>query len=150
MIEYLYTAKYVCPHLEIIMSQLGYCDHPDLVCSFNLSNCSLKPFGIAIALHTLGDKYDIPGLRNHSCAYLEGLFKRIIFDDWEQDVTVWKMAYEHSRHSDGLRKVVFNRIRAGLCGKGRSDLLNDPDFKVFLQQSPELGVPLLIEELKLP
>ena len=153
MIEYLYTTKYLSPDLNdsIMMSQRGRCDHKDDVkCSFNLNDCCLKPFGIAIAMHVLGDKYDIPGLRKHSCAHLDELSNCIHLWRWEQDITIWRMAYEHSRNSDDLRKLLLNRIHEALSGECRDSLLYETAFGLFLEQSPELGVPLLRLELEIP
>lgn len=146
MIEYLYTTKYSSPDVNnsIMMGQKGRCDHTDDVkCSFNLNDCCLKPFGIAIAMHVLGDKYDIPGLRRHSCAHLDELFNCIQLWRWELDIAIWKMAYEHSRNSDDLRKLVLNRVHEALSGVDRDNSLYETTFGLFLEQSPELFLPLL-------
>ena len=93
MIEYFYTTRYLDSDLDksIVMRQRKRCDHAaDIKCSFNLKDCCLKPFGIAIALHTLGDKYDIPGLRKHSCTYLHELFRRITLWAWRLYVAIWQ------------------------------------------------------------
>ena len=152
MIEYFYTAKYLDPDLnrKIFWARRGYCVHGAHVgCSFNLNDCCLKPFGTAIAMHTLGDKYDIPGLRKYSCAHLEELFRCIDLWHWGLDLAIWKMAYEHSRNSDDLRKLVLNRVHKALSGKLCDTLLGETAFGLFLEQSPELGVPLLRMELKI-
>ena len=153
MIEYFYTAKYLDPDLnsKIVMAREECCDHAaDVECSFNLNDCCLQPFGIAIAMHVLADKYMIPGLKKHSCAHLEGLFSRIELWRWELDVAVWKMAYEHSRNSDDLRKLVLNRVHEALSRVNRDSSLYETTFGLFLEQSPELFVPLLKMELKNP
>lgn len=146
----MYTATYLDPGLDksTIMTQQDRCDHSaDIKCSFNLNDCYLKRFGFAIAMHTLGDKYDIPGLRDYSCTYYEKLFGHIKQRHWPLHLAIWKMAYEHSRHSDDLRKALFNQVRLGLSSQLRDFLLKDPVFRIFLDQSPELGLPLLKVEL---
>ena len=77
MIEYLYTTDFTVEGLEKLKDKLCYdwvCIHEDYHHSFESGTCFLQPYAFIVDVYTLGDKYDIPGLRAKACAHLKERF----------------------------------------------------------------------------
>ena len=138
MIEYLYTSKYTDEYDGL--NESLPCKHPEDNCSCDNKRCYLRPYGIAISLYTMGDKYLIPGLMTCSSAYIQKMFSREWIDDWDYEIQVWTLAYAHSRKSDELRAVLLRRI----CHKiSSTDIVEFGGFLEFLEEVPELTCALL-------
>lgn len=91
-------------------------------------------------MYVIGDKYDIPGLKSYSCAYLGELFTRVNLPGWHYDIAIWSLAYEHSRESDELRQVLMEQVCEALL---HNYVIDIDSFIPFLAKSPELLLPLL-------
>lgn len=137
MVEYLYTTKYTDEYdgLEILP-----CKHPkDTNCSCEDKRCYLRPYGIAISLYAMGDKYVIPGLMTCSSAYIQKMFSETD-RTCNHDIEVWTLAYTHSRKSDELRAILLEKI----CDEiSNSHIEIFSDFLEFLEEVPELTCALL-------
>lgn len=112
-------------------------------------NCYLWIYGIHILMYSLGDKYDIPGLRKISRERFDESYAHIDTLDWEHDIKVFEMVYQYSRPTDDLRKSLIERLCKFLIVKGdRDGLQRQHRFGPFIDNSPELTGPLLQELLR--
>lgn len=67
MIDYLYNHKFTTTTIADISDRAGNtCSHGGNDHSCLDQTCYMWPCGFAIAMHAMGDKYDIPGLRIYS------------------------------------------------------------------------------------
>ena len=93
----------------------------------------------------MGDRYDIPGLRDYCCTTLQLLFDIGGISMSKHELKIWSMAYEHSRASDNLRKVLVVRIRQILFAERGGTSPNRQAIDSFIEKSPELACVLLKE-----
>ena len=113
MIEYLYTTDFTVEGLKEFKDKKFYdwgCVHKYNHHSFEIGTCFLQPYAFIVDVYTLGDKYDIPGLRAKACAHLKERFDSDQLDVWHDDIAIWEYTYQHSRKSDELREVLVNKI----------------------------------------
>lgn len=91
MIEYLYTTNFTVEDLEKIKDPcLHECNHEDYLHSFDNDTCFLAPYAFIVDVYTLGDKYDIPGLRAKACAHIKEIFALNSFEEWYHDIAIWE------------------------------------------------------------
>lgn len=112
--------------------------------SFLDVKCDLWPFGLSIAMHVLGDKYDIISLRQYACSNLESLLRKRHGVNWEEDMLVMEHAYLHSRPEDDLRKFVKKWIIENTAG-GLSTAKN---FFSILKDMPDVNEALIGDLVK--
>ena len=86
MLDYLYTTKYTAPTPSD--PDLFCCRHDEAPHSFDNTACYLWPYGLSVAMYSLGDMYDIPGLRRYSCVRLQKLFNLNPYLDWTDAMSV--------------------------------------------------------------
>jgi hypothetical protein len=141
MIEYLYTTEFVLDGLEKIKyPSLHECDHDEYLHSFDNGTCFLEPYGLMVDLYTLGDKYDIPGLRAKACAHIGKLFASNPFEEWHHDIAVWEYAYQHSRKTDELRALLVDKIARDFL---KFSLGTEQQFCEFVDRCHEVTEALL-------
>ena len=141
MIDYLYTTDFTVGDLEKVKDKSPQvCSHDEDSHTFDNDTCFLSPYAFIIDMYTLGDKYDVPGLRAKACAHLKELFDSDPINCWKHDIVVWEYAYQHSRKTDELRALLVNKIRTVLFMKGLSD---DEEFYPFVARCPEIADILL-------
>lgn len=141
MIDYFYTTTYTVEIPEKYASSAKCPHEEDHSCSDE--TCYLSSFGLVIGMYSLGDKYDVPGLRNLSCTRLRELFAGDVLGPWSSDVIVWKYAYQHSRKTDTLREVLNARICNELFSHQGWLLRKHPRFHAFIEEAPEVTAVLL-------
>ena len=144
MIEYLYTFNY-----KEAENELGRdCDDNDEshAHSFKDPECVLRVFALHIAMHVLGDKYDINSLRVYACSRLKTYLRHEFSITHESDMMIMDHAYHHSRPSDELRQIVIeyiveqvNRERADGCN-GISTAKN---FYSIINEMPDVSEALI-------
>lgn len=145
MLEYLYTTNYTDAYGGL--NKFSSCKHPnDSDCSFADEKCCLRPYGIAIALYAMGDKYIIPGLMTFASISIQKMLKCVGLRGWKQEFEVWTLMYKHSRASDELREILLARMHEEVS-ENRA-IVGIPGFLEFLKHSPELLFPLLTEIFK--
>ena len=145
MLDYLYTGEYKTPCLQNVESR--QCHHDDPNHSSSIETCYLAPFGFAISMYALGDKYDIPGLRTSSSAHLKDMLDstNLSLDAY---IDVWESAYENSHGKDELRDVIVKHIDGKLMKYAGSSMGRAPGFPEFLDRVPELSSVLLKNVLR--
>ena len=141
MIGYLYTMNFAVDHLDNIKDERSHnCTHKRGFHSYNNDTCFLAPYAFIVDMYTLGDKYDIPGLRAKACAHLKELFDLDPLRDWEHEIAVWEYTYQHSRKTDELRALLVNKITTDFV----QHLLGESErFYPFVLRCPELTDALL-------
>ena len=99
-------------------------------------------------MYSMGDNYDIPGLRAHSCKRLRSLLRIAEgADDLDNYIQIWDLFYQSSRNGDALREVLIESISTRLRrGSGRKLQDYDP-FYSFIERSPEIAGELFRETL---
>ena len=103
----------------------------------------LQLFGKIMGMHVLGDKYNIPGLKDCCFSYILKVFKgNIWLRHWEQEFSIWEIIYENSRIPDPVRQVLEERICDVLCYAPTLPL-EKVGFCQFLDKSPEIAPALL-------
>ena len=150
MIDYLYTEQLTITTMEkFSRKEEGKCYHDSIDHSCMDQTCYLWPCGFAIAVYAMGDKYDVPGLRVCSCEFLRRAYDDTVTDSWADDVKIFEFAYQQSNKQDELRSWLVEKICDGFDSTVSGSLLYDvPGFYPFIDQSPELAVPLLRHSLK--
>ena len=113
--------------------------------------CYLSLYGYHVFLYDLGDRYDIFGLRQHSCKCLKQTFTKIGTASWEDRLIIFDMMYRLSRVNDELRTMLIDMIYE-CTGGGWGDYLmtweHGPKLLLFLDRSPELAGPILRRTLE--
>ena len=94
-------------------------------------------------MYSLGDMYDIPGLRNYACKRLQELFNLNPYLDWTDAMSVWEIGYQSSRKGDSLRQILTKGISVHLFKERRNTLRTTPGLHEFLDRCPELASDLL-------
>ena len=147
MIEFFYTFSYDSAEDQGTRNMICMCctELDDHTHSFMDVNCKLWPFGLSIAMHVLGDKYDIISLRQYACSRLEYFLRDRRVADWEDDMVVMEHAYLHSRPEDDLRKLVKKWIceKAGAGGISGAD-----NFFSILKDMPDVNEALIRDLIK--
>ena len=146
MLIYLYTAEYTIPDLNNLQNEFERqrkCDHYKVILSCLNSKCYLYPYGFAVSMFSLGDKYSIPGLKAYSATRLQELFDLNALKDWQHDMTVWEFVYQHSRPTDELRKLLIAHISKELMGPRGRGLRWAPGLDDFIDHVPEMAGALL-------
>ena len=143
MIEYLYTFNY-----KEAENALGRdCDDngESHAHSFKDPECVLRVFALHIAMHVLGDKYDINSLRVYACSRLKTYLCHEFSIAYETDMMIMDHAYHHSRQSDELRKLIIeyiveqvNRERAGLGA-----ISTAKNFYSIINEMPDVSEALI-------
>ena len=148
MIEFFYNFSYDSAEDQKTHEMLCKCctkldDHTH---SFTDVNCKLWPLGLSIAMHVLGDKYDIISLRQYACSRLEYLLRhRCTKVDSENEMVVMEHAYLHSRPEDDLRKFV----KKWICEKaGAGGLSSANNFFNILEDMPDVNEALIKDLIK--
>ena len=95
-------------------------------------------------MYTLGDKYDIPGLRTYSCTTLDDLARFDMVRKWDKEVDIYEMAYQKSRDTDQLREWLIEQIYSDMLQYNQaSEWQLYSGLYPFLERSPDLAVALL-------
>ncbi|KAG6986521.1 multicopper oxidase abr1 [Physcia stellaris] len=132
MIQFLYTTR--CQISNYEERKRGHCDHPEGEAhSCNDPSCHRWIYGFDIALYTMGDKYDIPGLRIYACLRLrvdlDYPYAYLKEKDWTLSLDVLQALYETSRTNDEFRKILVGEIEDSFM---TSNLRCRPEFYEFL------------------
>ena len=142
MIDYLYKGYFSKTHMEE-RGEVDDCGHSeDVEHSCQDLKCYLWRFGFAIGLHTLGDKYDIPGLRKHVCNYLKDAYDWDYAEETEHDLLVYEFAYVNSRKTDELRQWLIKVVIDAFLVAGMLKTKPDECYK-FLEKCPDLAIEVL-------
>lgn len=145
MLDYLYTGEYTIPTLQTLGNRECHHDGPEH--SSSIESCYLAPFGFAIAMYALGDKYDIAGLRTSSSAHLKDMLDCEDMLSLDAYIDVWESAYQNSHGRDELRELIARHIDGKLI-KYVSNMGRMPGFLDFLDRVPELSSVLLKKVLR--
>lgn len=142
MIQFLYTTR--CQISNYEERKRGHCDHPEEEAhSCNDPSCHRWIYGFDIALYTMGDKYDIPGLRIYASLRLrvdlDYPYAYLKEKDWALSLDVLQALYETSRTNDEFRKILVGEIEDSFM---TSNLRCRPEFYEFLVTAPDLVDPL--------
>ena len=141
MIEYLYTTEFRIQNLEKVKDHsLHTCTHDERFHTLDKDTCFLAPYAFIVDMYTLGDKYDIPGLRAKAYSYLKERFDLDRFDDWDDDLAVWEYTYQHTRKTEELWALLVNKITTDFI---KSSLGEFEEFYAFVARYPEIAEILL-------
>ena len=146
MVERFYQRMYYVPHFDNIEERLQ-CTHDAEIHSFD-TDCALWPYKFHTHMHSLGDKYDCPGLIAHSCKRLRRLLKlaqRVY--DLDIYIQIWDLFYHRSRNGDALRELLIESISTRLRGGSGRKLQRYGPFYSFVERSPEIAGELFKEAL---
>ena len=145
MVEKFYQRMYYVPHFDNTVEPLQ-CTHDADTHSFD-TKCSFWPYGFYTHMHSMGDKYDSPGLRAHSCKRLRRLLEIAKgVHHLDIDIQIWDLLYQHSRKDDALREVLIENISTKLR-RGSGLLQRYNPFYFFIERSPEIAGDLFRETL---
>ena len=146
MFIYLYTGEYTIPNFRNLQSENDRertCDHDKVIHSCLNPKCYYSPYGFVVSMFYLGDKYSIPGLKAYSVTRLQELLDIDALKYWQHEMTVWEFAYQHSRSTDELRKLLIEYItKAPMGPRGRS-LRWAAGLHAFIEHVPEKASALL-------
>ena len=150
MIDYLYTEELTIIKSAKFSEKKGKtCGHGGNDHSCTDQTCCLWPFGFPIAMYAMGDKYDVPGLRKYSHAYLRKVYDVTTTDSWADDVKIFEFAYQQSHKHDELRSWLIEKTCEGFYQRLGGHFVDQvPEFWPFLERSPELVIPLLKDSLQ--
>ena len=146
MLIYLYTGEYTIPNLKNLQNKIDTqrkCDHYKSIHSCLNHNCYLSPYAFVVSLFYLGDKYNIPGLKAYSVTRLQELLDLDALKYREHAMTVWEFAYQHTRSTDELRKLLIEYISKTLMGPRGRSLRWAPGLHEFIDYVPEMADALL-------
>ena len=111
--------------------------------------CYLATYGLIFDMYAMGDKFDISGLRQLCCDNFESHYGNYSFSSWEDEILIFKRAYQVSHGYDELRQRIIRQIGAVIDDDGnRANLEKAKNFDSFIDECPEIMGPLFREWLK--